>query len=54
MSEVSFASEDLEVNDDKKHLEYPFCKGKLNKKYDKYGSCISCNNYPECKFSFNI
>lgn len=52
MSEVGFASEDLEISDDKKHLECPFCKGKLNKKYGKYGSFVSCSNYPECKFSF--
>jgi len=52
MAEAGFVSEDLGVNDDKKHLECPFCKGKLNKKYGKYGSFVSCNNYPECKFSF--
>lgn len=54
MAEAGFERADLEVNDDKKHLECPFCKGKLNKKYGKYGSFVSCSNYPECKFSFNI
>lgn len=52
MTEAGFASEDLEVKDDKRHLECPFCKGKLNQKYGKYGSFVSCSNYPECKFSF--
>lgn len=54
MAEAGFESANLEVNDDKKHLQCPFCNGKLNKKYGKYGSFISCSNYPECKFSFNI
>jgi competence CoiA-like predicted nuclease len=53
MTEAGFASEDLEVKDGLKHLECPFCKGKLNQKYGKYGSFVSCSNYPECKFSFN-
>ncbi|EES49362.1 competence protein CoiA family protein [Clostridium botulinum] len=52
MTEAGFASEDLELKDYKKHLECPFCKGKLNQKYGKYGSFVSCSNYPECKFSF--
>ena len=52
MTEAGFASEDLGVDDSKKHSECPFCKGKLNKKYGKYGSFVSCSNYPECKFSF--
>lgn len=54
MSEAGFESASLEVNDDEKHLECSFCKGKLNQKYGKYGPFVSCSNYPECKFSFNI
>lgn len=54
MAEAGFESASLEAIDGKKQLECPFCKGKLIQKYGKYGAFVSCSNYPECKFSFNI
>lgn len=54
MAEAAFESANFEVSDDKKQLECPFCKAKLDEKYGRYGKFVSCSNYPKCKFSFNI
>ena len=55
MEKARFNCENLDSADKALHeFECPFCKGKLNRKYGKFGAFISCDNYPECKFSFNV
>jgi competence protein CoiA len=55
MEKARFDCENLDLEDKALHeLECPFCKGKLNQRYGKFGAFVSCYNYPDCKFSFNI
>ena len=55
MEKAGFGWENLDVADKELHeLECPFCKGKLNQRYGKFGAFVSCSNYPDCKFSFNV
>lgn len=55
MRKAGFDCESLNLADKAlNQIECPFCKGKLIQKYGKYGDFVSCSNYPDCKFSFNI
>ncbi|QAS59619.1 topoisomerase DNA-binding C4 zinc finger domain-containing protein [Clostridium septicum] len=35
-------------------LKCPYCNGNLVERYGRYGSFVSCNNYPKCKFTFQV
>jgi len=55
LNKAGLGSENIDsIDKDKNEVECPFCKGRLNLKYGKYGMFVSCSSYPECKFSFNI
>lgn len=52
MKKSGFDGEVFEKDMSLKELKCPYCNGNLVEKYGKYGSFVSCSNYPKCKFTF--
>ena len=54
MNRAGFPVDNFNNNESIDKLKCPYCNGNLIEKYGKFGAFTSCENYPKCKFSFNI
>lgn len=54
MNRAGFPAENFNNYKSIYELKCPYCKGNLIEKYGQFGAFTACNNYPKCKFSFNI
>lgn len=54
MKKSGFGGDVFEKNMPLRDLKCPYCNGNLVERYGRYGSFVSCNNYPKCKFTFQV
>ena len=54
MNIVAFLVDEFCNNNYIDKLKCHYCQGNLSDEYGKFGPFVFCDNYPQCRFSFNI